>query len=888
MSASRRRSRSLRHVGIALGIGCGAFVTPRRADAQQASPAPAPRLTRPPTLQHFVEANYPDAERAAGRTADVVLRIQISVTGSVDAVSVIESAGSAFDAAAMDAARHFTFTPAEIDGHPSPIRIAYRYSFTLASEAPRDAQFDGVVLDRAVHRPLAGITVRLETGTSATTDDNGHFHFDGVSPGEHTVTLEGPRITTVRTPETFTVGQQLQTRYEVSVAAPQRTRSADDDDMEIVVSAPPLRRQAVSTEISADAARRVPGTQGDVLRVVENMPGVARASAGSAQLIVWGAAPGDTRVFVDGVPIPRLYHDGGLRSVLASDLVQSVELVPGGYGPAYGRGLGGLVRVGTRAFDEPGIHGSLGLDVYDTSISMRAATGATRVAVAYRHSHLAELLTAVNGNAGDYFPVPHYQDGFARVSHAFSSRERIDLTGLFSTDRIARTNPSLDPQLRSQETREVSFYRIYARYQRQLDDGATVSVIPFVGVDNNALSTDVGGVRTSLQSRSIVGGLRANWRGRVAPFVTVEAGLDAEVRATDASRRGSLALPGREGDVRVFGQQPPDQLVADTWNTTSLGLAPYVETDFELFARRLHIIPGLRVDPYVRSANRRAPVEGDAPSIGAFTQAFQFEPRITVRVAPTPRITLDAAAGLYHQDASPDDLSATFGNPLLPVAQMAQALLAASIRLTETLGVEVTGFVSSADHLAVRSDSPSPARAEALVGTGEGRAYGGQILLRQQSWHGLFGWVSYSLMRSERCRNNTAAWRAFDYDQTHALTAVLAYQLPLGFEVGLRFRLSNGFPRTPVTGAWYDATRDLYQPVFGAQNTERLPLFVQLDARIAKRTRIAGTDLEIYLDVQNVTNQSNAEEIVYNHDYSRSGYITGLPILPVLGARWTF
>jgi len=53
---------------------------------------------------------------------------------------------------------------------------------------------------------------------------------------------------------------------------------------------------------------------------------VARAAAGSGQLIVWGAAPEDTRVYIDGVPVPRLYHDGGLRSVLPSELV--LEFAP--------------------------------------------------------------------------------------------------------------------------------------------------------------------------------------------------------------------------------------------------------------------------------------------------------------------------------------------------------------------------------------------------------------------------------------------------------------------------------------------------------------------------------------------------------------------------------
>ena len=95
----------------------------------------------------------------------------------------------------------------------------------------------------------------------------------------------------------------------------------------------------VSTEVQAEQATRVPGTQGDVLKVVENLPGVARSAAGAGTLVVWGSAPQDTRVYVDGVHVPRLYHDGGYRSIVSSDFVRSVELVPDGYGPPYGRGL---------------------------------------------------------------------------------------------------------------------------------------------------------------------------------------------------------------------------------------------------------------------------------------------------------------------------------------------------------------------------------------------------------------------------------------------------------------------------------------------------------------------------------------------------------------------
>jgi len=81
---------------------------------------------------------------------------------------------------------------------------------------------------------------------------------------------------------------------------------------------------------------------------------------------------------------------------------------------------------------------------------------------------------------------------------------------------------------------------------------------------------------------------------------------------------------------------------------------------------------------------------------------------------------------------------------------------------------------------------------------------------------------------------------------------------------------------------------DIYQPIFGLHNSIRIPPFVALDARLAKRWKWRRIEGEIYLDVQNVTNHSNPEEIVYNTNYSQRGYITGMPILPVIGARFTW
>jgi hypothetical protein len=74
----------------------------------------------------------------------------------------------------------------------------------------------------------------------------------------------------------------------------------------------------------------------------------------------------------------------------------------------------------------------------------------------------------------------------------------------------------------------------------------------------------------------------------------------------------------------------------------------------------------------------------------------------------------------------------------------------------------------------------------------------------------------------------------------------------------------------------------------GDKNSIRIPAFFELDVRVAKRFKLQSSSLEIYLDVQNITNRDNPEEIAYNADYTQRRYIEGLPILPVLGIKWEF
>ncbi|MBX3198012.1 MAG: TonB family protein [Labilithrix sp.] len=878
----------------ALVLVLATALVPSAARAQRAparGEVAKPRLTKPPELVDFVEAEYPEAELREGRAATVVLELAISAAGAVEAAVVVQSAGAAFDAAAVAAARRFTFRPAEVDHAPAPVKITYRYAFTPKAAVATTGKLRGVVLDKATGRPLAGVAVALEGVGRVVTSAEGAFAFDDVPVGEAKVTLSRSDLTPLQTKETVEAGRTLEARYSVELPAPEAAADEDKDDFEVVVLAPKLVKQTVSTEVGAEEARRVPGTQGDVLKVVENLPGVARASAGSGQLVVWGAAPEDTRTYVGAVRVPMLYHFGGLRSVVHNDRVASVELIPGGYGAAYGRGLGGLVRVTTREPARDRLRGSAQLDLLDASAAVTAPIGERlSFAVSARRSHVADAARLLDDQSFQaFFTLPEYHDGQARLRYELAPNEWVEVGGMLSGDRQSRTQPSNDPANRVSETRTLRFQRYDVAYHKQLADGSEVDVAPWYGHDAGGRTGNFGGVPTSTETESHLVGFRAEWRGRLAEAWTARAGLDLELVQSESRRSGSITSPPREGDAYVFGRPPADQVSADVWKTVIASAAPYAETSWSLLRERVVLTPGVRLEPYFVSVDRRKPHDPNAPDLGAYLSDIAVQPRFAARWAASSRISYKAAVGLYRQPPLPGDLSAIFGNPALGISAGRHYVGGAELRATAKLTMETNAFFTTSDELVARNPSSTPRIGEALLQHGEGRSVGAQLLVRREKGDGrFFGWIAYTILRSERKDSPGARWRLFDYDQTHVLTALASYDLGAGFEVGARARVASGYPRTPLQYVYFDAQRNRYEPTLGVYNTDRIPVFLQLDARVSKRIALGGTELELYLDVQNVTNRGNPEEIAYAPDYAQRRYILGLPILPILGARWSF
>lgn len=850
-----------------------AAVVPALLAAQEAPPPaeapsgepPAAVLTRAPELVEFVPAEYPPEAEAAGIQGSVVLSIVVDEDGGVRQAVVLDPGPhEALAAAALHAVQQFVFRPAEIDGVPAAVEIEYRYDFVLRRPEPPPAPAEapisllGRVLERGTRTPVAAATVESQ-GAVAETDAEGRFTLRGVAPGEVFVRVLSTEHEPIAFAETIEEGRAREVEY--------RLRRRRYDPYEAVVRGERPREEVTVHSLSTEEIRTMSGTQGDTLRVVQNLPGVARAPFGIGLLVVRGSEPNETVVYVDGVPIPLLFHLGFFTSVVNSDVIDTIDFFPGNFGPRFGRALGGTVELKTRD-PRREWHGAAQVDVLDGRVQVEGPAGPGSFYAAVRRSWLDAALAIVLPRvdpdaANDLRVAPRYYDYQAKLSlpvlggvgtvFAYGSDDL--LTFVQEEDRPGRPTFHLS----------TLFHRGGFSWRKPLG-ALTNDLVLAAGRDSfDVLQGSAFGLLTEVRTVS----LRDALSGRLAEGLTFEAGVDALLRRLEYSVYAAPPeSPGTVGDEFTETPTTVSEEDAGWW------LAPALHARLDWSpSPSLRLSGGLRLEVERRLGRT----------------VTWLDPRLSLHWDVHPRTTLYAGASLHGSTPEPAETSPTFGNPGLDPERAAHLALGIRQELPFGARLEATAFYKRlwslvVPTLAVDGDGV-PLN---YSNEGRGRGFGLELLLRRELAKGLYGWLAWTWSRAERIGDPSVSphgWQLFPLDQTHVLALLLSYRLPGDWILGTRLRAVSGNPITPFEGHFLDADSGRVQCLPGARLSERLPAFFQADARLDRRFVFDSWMLTAYLDVLNVTNRENAEFRFRSWDCAQTVPLPSIPIFPTFGLR---
>lgn len=717
-------------------------------------------------------------------------------------------------------------------------------------------EIEGTVVDES-GAPIAGASI-LRGDQSAVSDENGTFVVTGTGP--LTVSAAGYVTHTIAARARITVTLARATGEVIEM-----TGKAPDESKPLAYA------------MSAKDVSTTPGAMNDALRAITILPAAARIPFSFGGVVLRGMSPRDSSIFVDGVEIPLAFHFGGITGVIPTEVLQDMRVVPSGFDVSMGRTQGGVVELTTRRPREDAYRIGGEVSLLHSQVSAEGPLPHRGAFLAsLRRSYFDVLLRPIV-SVND--PLPSYADGqFLGVWGEPAKQGQLSTYLIGSLDRIANSEDAANSSANGEDgyiAANLGFIRTGAIYKRKRG-WSLFTVAPMLGTNILTLNTKEYDYTRHLNvldvsRRWYLFGGRAEWL-RDDPGGFLRAGLDVSggylgrVKQYDATVIADLPLPRNT------------VLWADA--------AVFVEARRHWYDDKLSVRPGLRLDRF------------------GLGEQWALDPRINAHLVLSPKTTLRASLGRFHQPPSPAHFDERADNLGAKSSYVDQGTLGVEWEPEEGIRASFTGFVHDGRKTLVdiRAMSIRPAGVdielimkellEDQIGlyayqdnVGRQRTYGieGDLRFDAPTYRVL---VNGAWSRSKR-RDDPAlgrGWEPYALDQPLRLNLLFA-TTAFRWNFGSRLTITSGTPVNVVPAG----TR--FDPALEEPPTQlvRLPTFWALDIRVDRTWKRHWGNIVLFFDVQNVTNHRNVEYRESHPDESgvyRNKNVRGLPIVPYVGVEF--
>ncbi len=616
--------------------------------------------------------------------------------------------------------------------------------------------------------------------------------------------------------------------------------------------------------------------EGDLMRTLETLPGITKASDYTTEVAVRGGSPDQNLVLLDDIPVLKPFHLAGNFSAFNLNAIKNIELHKSGIPAEYDASLSSVLDVKTKGVDRDlkGLTGvfSVGLLSAGATIGSSVPSLNTNFLFTVRRTYFDKILPE---------ETPYYfYDGYLHIESDITDRWTAVLSGYRSKDFF---------DMRDEDNEEIQIIG--------LDwDNSALGLNTFYSGSNGSLLHFSSGWSKHSFHFSLMDTI----------FVT-NGTIDAVTFGGDYTRtfgRHELKF-GLKEEYRPFDYDININMginyeYQDIWNNRIMG---FIQDEFSP-TKDLLLSGGIALTHYY----------SESEEFNLNKKAFFRSYRLSAKYFLNEIKALTISLGNYHQyevplipgESESGGTSSIFYY-LVPLGGEYYPEEAHHINLgyegwlNESFYFSLEGYYRIYNRLYKMSEESEIDIENAndyyrtMFEENEGDAYGMDFLLKKEIGK-LRGWLSYTLLKS-KIKSDDEYYPSI-WDRTHNLYLVLFAMLPKEWEIGIQFAFSTGNPFTPSLGRFRyrnpatpnDNDDTGWMELQGEKNALRFPSYLRLDISATKTFYFGNNEMDLKIGLYNALNRKNV--VFYYYDYDQEPPVKEtigmVPLLPTVEFIYRF
>ena len=641
----------------------------------------------------------------------------------------------------------------------------------------------------------------------------------------------------------------------------------------------------ISTHIDVDAASASNSSpQGnDVMRMIQELPGVAHHDDLSSDIKIRGSEGIATLTLIDGIPTYKANHFFGIFSAMNPGYVEEAVLYKNTYPIQYGGRSGGLLLLSSEGQSDR-FSGNVNLGILETNASLQQPLSENW------SFHVAGRTT--NGNVADSEFYNYVDAETPAVNDAPSPRSIISSTPDFRYYDI-------NSKLSFETGKDRKFGINYFRSEDRLNDEFDASL---------EIPRPVGALVVREEFRQVQNwsneGISLFYNDRISNKLRLESNFHYSHHFEEAETDSGISLKNRNidrsYDFSIFWNNKVEDAGGYIKLIKEINGQDYLEfgVDYKKLSTDLTIADvndsvihlmesGNTASIFLNYSNviSRYFEFSTGTRVNYFNTSGQlyFSPRINLILHASSDLDFKASFSRNYQFVRELDYENRFGQNFqlltlsddssVPIGSTYSYMAGVTYKKNRFTfdfelyykDMEGTVELSLTNPRLFRPDKPDDSREYKLF-TGEGRSYGGEVFMTYTGKK-YTGRISYTLSRFEEKYNRVFKGQYFrsQDDRPHQLSLFQSYDIG-NFVLSMNYSFASGRPYVDLSKLKEARERENIDP---DEILSFLPDYSRLDFGVAYKFKLGNVDANIKASVYNVTNRENVKYLQF---------ISGLPI----------